>query len=61
VALTTTMSSLKERAGVKGGVACGFAVVLASAGHGGMASRRVSPDRCPVWCGLAVRVKDLAA
>jgi hypothetical protein len=24
------------------------------AGHGGMASRRVSPDRCPVWCGLAV-------
>jgi hypothetical protein len=43
---TRRSSSLKERAGVKGVSACGFTVLLAFAGHGGMASRLLSPDRC---------------
>ena len=47
-AATTPMSSLKERAGVKRGLACRFAVVWGYAGHGGMASWRVSPDWCRV-------------
>ena len=45
---TATMSSLKERAGVKGVSACRFAVVAGFAGHGGMTSRRASPDWCPL-------------
>jgi hypothetical protein len=43
VVLTTAMSSLKERAGVKRGLACGFAAVAGFAGQGGMASRRGFP------------------
>jgi hypothetical protein len=41
------------------GVACSFAVVLGFAGHGGMASRLFSPDRCHL-VRAGVRVKDRA-
>ncbi len=59
VVRTTTESSLKERAGVKRGLACGFAVAAGFAGHDGMASRLL----CPGWCPLVRagrRVRDRA-
>src|SRR6266702_1752881 len=48
VVRTTTKSSLKERAGVKRGLSCGFAVAAGFAGHDGMASRML----CSGWCPL---------
>jgi hypothetical protein len=41
-------SSLKERAGVKGGFGLQFCGVMAFAGHGGMALWLAFPDRCRV-------------
>ena len=46
VVMATSMSSLKERAGVKRGLACRFAAVEGLQGHGGMASRLACPGSC---------------
>jgi len=53
------LSSLKERAGVKRGLACSFGVVRGLRGHGGMASRLLSLIAA-IPCEPAVRVKDRA-
>jgi hypothetical protein len=53
------LSSLKERAGVKRGFGLRFYVVPGFAGHGGMASRRLSLIAA-ISCEPGVRVKDRA-